>query len=322
MNRRTFLAATAGAAAAGWLAGAALGTVSRRPDAPVPDDSVCSSAGVAARRVAVAASPGVLTFAGTRLFKEGFLDELAEQYTRQSGRATRIVGGGCADGIGAVSTGEAHLGGLCCAVDGSPAKDWPYLQVGVDLKVIVAHPSVEVTGVTLTQLREIVLGRLRNWRGLGGRDEAIALVVHDHCPDYMEPVRRALLDDGREWSRHALVAKTDQKHLDIVARFPSTLGVNSWILAAPYVRAGKLKTLALDGLQPEAQPARKSRYGLVGPLNMVFRQWRPELMKGFFDFLYGPAGQRLIAKHAVPVGASAAGYPAKVRASEPAGVRV
>ena len=231
-----------------------------------------------------------------------------------TGRRVRVLGGGCDDGIAAVRGMKAHVGGLCCPVRGSGAQGLDHLLVGYDIKAVLAHPSVPIRDIRWDDLRHLMAGRINNWSQLGGPDRPIPLVVHDHCPDYVEPARDLLLKNRSEWSRQALFAKTDQKHLDLLMRFDLAIGVNSWILAEPLVAAGRLKRLTLDGVHPGIDSVRSRRYRLVGPMNMIFREWHAELMAPFFDFLYGDAGQKIIARRVVPVSASVAGFPRLLRA--------
>lgn len=301
MNRRSFLRAAA-LGAVGW-AGYACARPFSRSDVDLERllaQSMCRSARAGAHPAAAASAGDELSFAGTRLFKEGFLDELARAYTAASGRPARILGGGCDDGVSAVIRGEAHVGGVCCPVAGSPAEGMSALLVGHDLKVVVTHPSQPASGLTMRELLAVMTGRIVNWRDLGGSSRPIAVVVHDHCPNYVEPVRQALLGNQPQWSKQALFVKTDQKHLETVARFESSIGINSWILAEPLVRRGELKVLALDGVVPTTDAGVDDRYRLRGPMTMLYQRWRPDIMAPFFDYLYGPEGRRIIARRLVP----------------------
>lgn len=296
--------------------GAALGAVtttamarwSTRHRAP-PDiearahESRCS-ADLPPRLIRASLSNQRLVFAGTRLFKEGFLDDLGAAYQRETNREIEILGGGCDDGLAAVRAKQASIGGLCCPLAGGPANGMQHITVAQDLKVIVAHPEVSVENLSWKQLTGLLAGSIRNWRTVGGRDQPVALVLHDHCPDYLEPARRMLLGDRLNWSRDALYVKTDQKHLDTVARFESAVGVNSWILAEPYVRAGRLKLIAVDAMLPSVANAARKRYRLVGPMNMIFESWNEPLMGPFFAFLFSAAGRSIIGRRLVPIAES------------------
>lgn len=304
MNRRhaltTGLTLTVGAALAAWLPGRSVARAMPLDIEAALQQSRCSSA-PRSTNVPVAMTGDRLSFAGTRLFKEGFLDELGELYRRSTGRSIEVLGGGCDDGLAAVRQRKAVIGGLCCPLEGGPAAGLQHVTVAQDLKVVVAHPDVSVGNLRWQALVSLLTGGIHNWKAVGGRDQSVALVLHDHCPDYVEPARRMLLGQRLNWSRDALVVKTDQKHLDTVARFESAVGINSWILAEPYVRSGRLKVLSVDGVAPTVAHAAARRYRLVGPMNMIFDATSARTVAPFFSFLFSEAGRHVIGRRLVPL---------------------
>lgn len=297
MKRRNFLFALAG-----------LPLLSRAaPPALNPwAESYCISP---IRRAAVMApTPGGLRYQGTHILTYGALRELSASYNRLGRGPVDVTGGGCDDGITGVLRGEAELGGMCCPVEGSRAAHLPSLLVARDIKVVVAHPSVALPDISMGALRQVARGGIRRWSELGDADRAIVLVVRNHCPDYMEPVRDLLLDNRPDWSSHALFIETDQQLVETVARYPGAVGVVSRALALPYLKSGQLRAVTVNGVAPEREAAESGAYPLMGPLNIVFREWDEARMRGFFDFLYSPLGAAIIGQALVPVSAREAGY--------------
>ena len=300
-TRRRLLAAMAGAAACGPLAG-----WTRRPFDP--DADVCRSRAPQLLPASAARREGELVFQGTHILAYGAMRELAEGYAAMRGARMIVHGGGCDDGIVAVRRGTADFGGLCCPVQGSSAEGLPWLAVARDLKAVVVHPSNPLAAIGLDDLRGVARGRIPRWKRLGGEDRPIALVIRRHCPDYFEPVRDALLKNRPEWNPQGIFVDTDDQIVDTVSRFTGGLGIVSWVFARPLVETGRLKALALDGVTPDEGIRRRRGYPLEGPLNMVFRAWDRPRMTPFLDFLYGPAGEKIIGRALIPVPAAEAGY--------------
>lgn len=305
MNRRRFLA---------FLAGAGLVPSYGAPASGLERSlaqGICRSPVRRASAVAVEPPATPLSFAGTRLVKDGFMDDIAAAYTAATGNPVRVLGGGCDDAIETVGQGRSHLGGLCCRpAAGTPTDGFHVLTVAQDVKVILAHRWVTVDSITTDELLRMGRGEITNWRILGGPDRPLPLVVYDHCPAYAEPVREALLKGDAAWSPHALRAKTDQELLDLVERFPWSVGVNSWVLAQPLVRAGRLKALALDGIPPALDGRPQANYPLKGPLSLAYAGWQEETMRPFLDFVFSAEGRAITAERALPLTASEAGYAA------------
>lgn len=306
MNRRQFLAAAAAAAAATPVAMA-------RPTRPPPlGEDICRATPAAERPAAPPSGP--LSYAGTRLLKDGFLWDLAAAYERETGHRIRILGGGCDDGVVSVRAGKVDLGGLCChPAAGTPTVGLDFLPVADDLVVPLAHASNPVDGVTFEQVRAVMNGGITDWSELGGPRRPIAVIVFDHCPDYLEPLRHTLFGGAPRWAKRALFVKTDQHLLEQVARFEAGFTVYNMVLAQPLIQAGRLKALSLDGVEPFADGRPSPEYALRGRFGLAFRHWRENVMRPFFDYLYGPSGQAILARRLLPVTADEAGYPSRLR---------
>lgn len=272
------------------------------------DASLSEYACRAAPPVFPSRKPGDLFYQGTHILAHGAFREVAETYRAPGGGRLHVAGGGCDDGIAGVLRMQADLGGMCCPVEKSRAVGLPWYTVARDIKVAIAHPTNPVTDIGLDELAAAAAGRIARWREVGGEDRAIALVVRNHCPSYLEPVRDLLLANKPDWSPKGLFVERDEQILDAVARYPGSLGLVSWVFAKSLAETGKLKVLKVDGVQPDARAVRSGRYRLHGPLNLIFARWQQAIMSPFFDFLYSRRGQAIMGRVLVPLNAEEAGY--------------
>lgn len=252
--------------------------------------------------------PNELRYQGTHILAQGGFRDLASVYRGRNGGHLNVWGGGCDDGITTTRRGLADLGGMCCPVKGSRAEGMPWLLVAHDIKAVVAHPSNPATDVSMDELRALAMGSISNWKTLGGKDQSIALVVRKHCPDYFEPVRDILLKNRPDWSPKGLFVERDEQITDMVSRYEAGLGLVSWVFAKPFVEAGKLKLLTVNGYKATPANVRSKRYPLHGPLSVVFRRWEAASMRPFFDYLYSKEGKAVMARALVPVSDEEANY--------------
>lgn len=295
MKRRAFLLS---ALAAGTLGHSTEAGTVRAPWEP----TVCRAP---IRAAAAAADDTRLVCEGTHILAYGALRQIAKAYR---GPVPMVVrGGGCDNAVMAVRQGSAHLGAMCCPPRGPRLEGLSALVVAADIKVVVAHPELDINDLSTESLGAIADGAIDNWQAVGGTPGPIALVVREHCPDYDEPVRTLLLPDRPSWSPHALLVTSDENLVDSVARYRRAIGVASWVFAKPLVEAGKLKLLSIDGVLPSPEAVQLGKYALIAPLSLIYATWRPA-MTPFFDFLYGPQGRALIAERLMPVSAEEAGY--------------
>lgn len=295
MNRRAFLLSALATTALG-------GTTEAGTTSPPSDDMICR-----APQQLAAAGDDQLVFEGTHILAYGALRQIARAYRGPTPLMVR--GGGCDNAVMGVRQGSAHLGGMCCPPRGPRLEGFASLVVAADIKVVVAHPTVDVADLATESLRAIADGSVVDWQSVGGAPGPIALVMREHCWDYAEPVRTLLLPERPAWSPRALLVTSDQNVVDSVARFPRALGVASWVFAKPLVQAGKLKLLSVDGVLPSVDAVQLGKYALVAPLSLIFAEWRPD-MTPFFDFLYSRQGRAIIAERLLPVSAEEAGYKA------------
>ncbi len=293
MNRRAFLFSA--------LASTALGRATEAGTASPSEAAICR----APQQTAAAAGDDRLVFEGTHILAYGALRQIARAYRGPTPLMVR--GGGCDNAVMAVRNGSAHLGGMCCPPRGPRLEGMSSLVVAADMKVVVAHPDLDISDIAIESLRAIADGSLDDWRDVGAAPGSIALVVREHCWDYAEPVRTLLLPERPTWSARALLVTSDENLVDSVARFRRAIGVASWVFAKPLVESGKLKLLSVDGVLPSADAVQLGKYALVAPISMIYSDWRPE-MTPFFDFLYGPQGRAIIAERLLPVSAAEAGY--------------
>lgn len=269
-------------------------------------DSLCVSAlkeddGRATLRRVAATDPRALRYQGTHILTYGAMRELAEGYRAISTVPLDVVGGGCDDALRAVSRDEAHLGGLCCAAVSTPARTWTHVRLAWDLKAVIAHPSVPVADLSLRTLRAIASGGMRNWAQLGAPRRPIALVLRQHCPDFQEPVRRALLgqDSPRDWPVHPIFVDRDEQIVQTVARFEGAIGVVSLVFARPEIDAGRVRLLTLDHVRPDPAARRPQAYPLLGPLDLVTK--RPSArVASFLRYAASPAGRSILAREFIP----------------------
>lgn len=298
MNRRTFLRTL--------LASSALGAIPAGPAwAGHCHGAHETAAGTVGDRVrALASARPVSTDVraiGSRLVKDAFLDQVALAYRNHSAAPLSVEGGGCDDGVTAIREGLAGFGCLCCPTEGSPARQFSYIPLARDIKVVAVHPDNPLESISSEDLKRLARGDIRDWQELGGPAGRIALVVHDHCPDYREPVREFLFDGDSGWAPEHIASPTDEDHLQQVIRFRRAIGINSWTIARRYVESGQLKLLALDQHPPTPAAAGAGDYRLTGPLGVIHPGAHSVPESAFLDFLFGPEGQQIIARQAVPV---------------------
>lgn len=232
-----------------------------------------------------------LVYQGTHILTHGVLEDLSMAFQKRYDKKIFIKGGGCTDGIAAVTKKGFDMGGICCPLN----QDMQRLglvshRVAIDIKAVIVNPRNPIKDITLKGLSEIHSGNIFNWKQVGWIDRPIALIYRDHCRDMYEPVREVL--NIRRLSPKAIVVKTDKEVVEYVERFPAAIGITSKIFA----EGAKVRIIKVDGAEPTPENTEKGLYGLKGDLFIVTRGMPSGWTKTFLDFVLSPEGQSIIGK--------------------------
>lgn len=233
-----------------------------------------------------------IAYQGTHILTHGVLDDLATAFERRYGKRMLIKGGGCTDGIVAVTRKGFDLGGTCCPISENLKRQEDIIphRVAVDIKAVIVNPSNPLTNIKLKELSEIHSGSITNWRQVGGMDRPIALIFREHCKDMEEPVRKVL--GIKKLSDKAIVVQTDKEVVEYVERFPAAIGITSKIFA----EKARVKILRVDGIEPTPINIEKGLYRLTGDLYLITKGSPSGWTRRFLEFVLSPEGQEVIGK--------------------------
>jgi phosphate transport system substrate-binding protein len=170
--------------------------------------------------------------------------------------------------------------------------------IAMDGICIIVHPSNPVTELIVQQIHDIFIGKIKNWKELGGPDMPIVAVSRDTSSGTYETfdhfvMKKVKMDAGVEY-----VSSNPQVH----SRVKTTPG------AIGYVGIGfldtEIKGLKVDSIMPSKETVANGTYPLSRPL-FLFTNGYPELGSlsyTFCTFYLTEKGQEIIeAKGFVPV---------------------
>ena len=121
----------------------------------------------------------VIQWAGCGISKKAFMSEMAKAYEKKTGIKIKLSGGGATKGIRKAAAGEIDIGGACrVALESHKAERYAHqIPVAWDALVVIAHKDNPVKNIKFDQIRGIYLGKIKNWKELGGNDAPIELYV-------------------------------------------------------------------------------------------------------------------------------------------------
>ncbi len=246
---------------------------------------------------AYSSSPNQINWAGCGITKKAFMKELAKAYEKKTGIKVNISGGGATKGIRNATKGTIDIGGACrVAMEKHPEESNAYqIPVAWDALAVIVHKNNPVDSITFEQLQGVYLGKIKNWKELGGSNMPIELYV-----------RRGKFSGVGRTLRELVFANYDQtfpaaKHL-VKSSGPLEKGIEKNLagIGTTGISSAKrrnVKVLKLEGKAPTFENIKKGQYLLYRPLYLVTkgRNSSPKVRK-FIKFALSREGMAIIRK--------------------------
>lgn len=249
-----------------------------------------------------AAAKKTLTWAGCGISKKAFMGEMATAFEKKTGVKIDLKGGGATRGIREVADGSRDLGGACRhTLDSGGAFGSHPLErrvrmdpVAWDALVVMVHKDNPVNNITLPQLRQVYLGKITNWKQLGGNDAPIELLVRKGKISGVGRTVRELIfaNYDQEFAKTAKVVKSTGP-LEKAIESTSINGIG--ISGVSSARKRKVKLLKLEGKDPSYENVQSGDYLLYRPLYLVTHLENSDKdVKRFSQFVHSGEGRKIM----------------------------
>ena len=235
-----------------------------------------------------------LQWAGCGISKKAFMKELAKAYTKKTGIAIKLSGGGATKGIRSAAKGSIDIGGACrVSIEKNPEERNAFqIPVAWDALVAFVHVGNPVDNITYEQLRKVYLGKITNWKQLGGKDAPIDLYVRrGKLSGVGRTLRELVFANYDQEFKATYVVKSSGPVEKGVQKNPNGFGV-SGISSA---KKRKVKLLKLDGKAPTYENIKNGSYALYRPLYLVIKRGnKTPLVRNFIKYALSSEGQAII----------------------------
>jgi len=241
-----------------------------------------------------------LNWVGCGITRNAFMADLAEAYRQKTGTIIDIAGGGATKGIRSIASNSADIGGACrfTLERNREERGVKMVPVAWDALVVITHKSNPIDSITLQQLHDLYLGKITNWKQLGGPDHPIELLIRRGKISGVGYTLRKHLFDNYD-------VEFKSKHV-----YPSSGPLEKAVEQSPYAIAvtgvasahkRDVKILQLEGKDPSFENIRTGNYLLYRPLFLVFNPLGPNSREAdrFIQFALGPEGRSIIRRNQV-----------------------
>lgn len=261
---------------------------------PVPD---ALAAGAAARTVPTPKTR--IVWRGDIVSARGFTNDLVEVFGKEHQGQLTVQPFSTISGIDAVIDGSADIAGTARAMHEKRETERPLIfqPVALDAIVPVTHPRNPLNNITLGQLRQIYLGRINNWKDVGGPDAPINLYSIAAPLDGVEfSFRRLLYRHGDQRIAAPRLYLNTGKLEEAIAIDPNGLGLTA--LSSAYANKG-MKMLSVEGITATTQSIADGSYPLFNTLYVVQREDAANrtAIDDFVRFLGSPSALQVMRRH-------------------------
>ena len=236
----------------------------------------------------------VITWAGCGITKKAFMAELAKGYQAKTGVTMELNGGGATRGIRDTASRKMDMGGSCRMTlpELHSAEMFVTLHpVAWDALAVIMHPSNPVQNITSDQIRDIYLGRISNWKELGGNDAPLELFVREgKISGVGYAIRQYLFKDGSIEFKTDNVVRSSGPLEQAVEQNPNAIGITGVSSA----RKREVKIVGIDGKEPTYENVQNGSYGLYRPLYLVTSPSPSQKVRDFIKFANSTEGRQII----------------------------
>ena len=230
---------------------------------------------------------------------------LVTEYRTRHPRDTIVIMtglGGGGDPIVGVATGIVDVAAVTLATNDSVLRlgNLSARPIARDALLFGVSNDLPVKAVTHDQLCGLYTGTIANWRALGGPDLAVkAGIPIPRGGDMGHPLAGVRCERGFRYGPH--VQSIDPAFMaDAIASTPGGIGLTS--LPVITRNAGRIKALAIDGVEPTPENIERGRYNLARPTALIASTKPSPVFARFLNFVHSEDGRRIIREHgALPV---------------------
>ncbi|MFH1241695.1 MAG: PstS family phosphate ABC transporter substrate-binding protein [Pseudomonadota bacterium] len=225
--------------------------------------------------------------------------KVAEAYMKQNPEVKiSISGGGSGNGIKALIDGSTDIADSSRFIKGKEVKlalekgAYPVpFAVAYDCIVPVVHPSNSIINITMTQLKEIYMGKIKNWKEIGGPDRPVVVISRDTSSGTYEVWHEKVMKKKRVYPG-ALLQASNGSVSQAVAKNKNAIG---------YIGIGYLnedvKPLMVDRIVGSATTTLNGIYPISRALFMFTPGWPTGDVLNFINFVLHPEkGQKYVAE--------------------------
>lgn len=232
-----------------------------------------------------------IKYAGCVTIQENLLKEIRPLYEQKTGNKIGLSGGGAGAGIRSVLSGLVDVGGVSRPLRPDEIKQGLVAYtIGYTAVAIVVNKNVPVDNLTVKELKDILSGKIQNWKEVGGPDRPLKVIIPSKGYASRDETERIIM--GKERFVDSAIITPEQTLCETVDNTEGSIG----IVDTSLLDIRRVRVVKLEGLLPDKANIKNGRYKLIVPINLVTKGEATGIIKDFIDFMLSPEGQAIVDK--------------------------
>lgn len=229
-------------------------------------------------------SGSILASGSTAL--QPLVEQVAEKFMdANAGVDIQVQGGGSGTGLTQVAEKQVDIGNSDVFAeeklkDADKAKALVDHQVAVVAIATVSNPDAGVDSLTKQQLVDIFTGKIKNWKEVGGADQAIQIINRPSSSGTRATYENFALGTKTEDLAGSIQEDSSGTVKKIIGETPGAIGY----LALSYLD-DSVKTLNYDGVEPSVDNVVSGKYPVWAYEHMYTNGEPNETVKAFLDYI-------------------------------------
>ncbi|MFE5318882.1 phosphate ABC transporter substrate-binding protein [Paenibacillus sp. NPDC056579] len=191
-----------------------------------------------------------------------------------------VTAGGSGTGLKNVADGTSDIGNS--DVEAGPEyKDKGLVEnvVAIAPFALIVNKDVNVDNLTKAQAADIFMGKITNWKDVGGKDAKIVVVHRPDSSGSRALVKKIVLDD-KEFTKDGV---TQESSGAVATTVGSTAGSIGYV-DTPYLN-DTIKALKFEGVAFSKDTIKEGKYPLYGVERMYTKGEAKGAVKAFIDYI-------------------------------------
>ena len=224
-------------------------------------------------------------------------EHLATNYRKELGVDVLVQGGGSSAGPIAIANNIAQIAASSRVLTDEETKDLKVFVIAHDVLAIVVHPSNPVNNITMQQLKDILSGKITNWKEIGAPFSRPIQVINDSSGNGTRAAIEELVMGKSKGTKNlgtlitlkSVVTNSSAEMKSNIANFKYALGY----LPFSYLD-NTVKPLSINEKSPTYAAAYKGEYPLFRDLYYAIKKDSTGLELAYIYYVLSPEGQDIV----------------------------